>query len=239
MLLNYLLLFLSIHSLSSLDITPSSSPRWFVYTLAGSQILSVSVFISSYRPSLHHFSLQYSSLSITTKTNAPSHSSLPELGFIFSAPDTSLAPTASGTSSRGLGASWNPTVHVVVALLSSSPQQKRGQNTSSSKPTQPWGHQWRRTSQLLLPKRLWVRCSQSGTLNISQTWDKQPVPLEQLPPAPLHKALVVGKPNSTSNNRIKSGSFAELLSFLEECEDSGWAEQNQNFWKHHRCAWVL
>lgn len=61
MLLNYLL-FLFIHSLCSLDIIPNSPPRWFVYTLAGSQTLSGSLFISSYHlSSLHHFSVYYSS----------------------------------------------------------------------------------------------------------------------------------------------------------------------------------
>lgn len=60
----------------------------------------------------------------------------------------------------------------------------------------------------------------------SQTRHKQPLLLGQLPPAPSQRALFAGKPNPTSNNRIRSGVFAELLSFLEEWGDADWAEKN-------------
>lgn len=60
----------------------------------------------------------------------------------------------------------------------------------------------------------------------SQTRHKQPLLLAQLPPAPSQQALFAGKPNPTSNNRTTSGVSAELLSFLEEWGDPGWAEKN-------------
>lgn len=71
MLLNYLLV-LSIHSLSSLGITPNSSPRviclhsgWLPNKLSGS------VFISYHPSSLQHFSLQCSSVSQQRLTHTP------------------------------------------------------------------------------------------------------------------------------------------------------------------------
>lgn len=101
MLLNYLLV-LSIHSLSSLGITPNSSP-WVICLHFGwlPNKLSGSVFISYHPSSLQHFSLQCSSVS-QQRLNSHSHCSLPELGFIYS-PNSSDTLTGSWSTIETLG----------------------------------------------------------------------------------------------------------------------------------------
>lgn len=88
MFLNYLLV-LSIHSLSSLGITPNSSP-WVICLHSGwlPNKLPGSVFISYHPSSLQHFSLQCSSVSQQRLTHAPTARAGVYL-FILPAPNSS------------------------------------------------------------------------------------------------------------------------------------------------------
>lgn len=94
MFLNYLLV-LSIHRLSSLGITPNSSP-WVICLHSGwlPNKLSGSVFLIT--PPLFSTSLSVL-LSVTAKTNPHCNCPLPELGFIYS-PSSSDTFTGSQSS---------------------------------------------------------------------------------------------------------------------------------------------
>lgn len=103
MLLNYLLV-LSIHSLSSLGITPNSPP-WVICLHSGwlPNKLSGSVFISYHPSSLQHFSLQCSSVSQQRLTHAPTPLCQSWDLFILPAPNSSDTLTGSRSSIYTLG----------------------------------------------------------------------------------------------------------------------------------------